>query len=85
MKNKNLDHVLILSGDQLYRMDYMDFLQKHIDTDADITVSCVPMDESRASDFGLMKIDNTGRIIKFSEKPKGANLEDMVRFICSVT
>lgn len=77
MKNKNLDHVLILSGDQLYRMDYMDFLQKHIDTDADITVSCVPMDGSRASDFGLMKIDNTGRIIKFKEKPKGGNLEDM--------
>lgn len=76
-KNKNIEHVLILSGDHLYRMDYMDFVQKHIDTGADITVSCVPMDDSRASDYGLMKIDNTGRIIQFSEKPKGADLEAM--------
>lgn len=76
-RNKNLEHMLILSGDHLYRMDYMDFLQKHIDTDADITVSCVPMDDSRASDYGLMKIDKTGRILHFSEKPKGANLDAM--------
>lgn len=76
-KNKNIEHILILSGDHLYRMNYMDFVQKHIDTGADITVSCVPMDDSRASDYGLMKIDKTGRIIKFSEKPKGVNLEAM--------
>ncbi|XP_034675651.1 glucose-1-phosphate adenylyltransferase large subunit 1-like [Vitis riparia] len=76
-KNKNVEHILILSGDHLYRMDYMDFVQKHIDTNADITVSCVPMDDSRASDYGLMKIDNTGRIIQFSEKPKGPNLKAM--------
>ncbi|KAL0017142.1 hypothetical protein SO802_004211 [Lithocarpus litseifolius] len=76
-KNKSIEHILILSGDHLYRMDYMDFLQKHIDTDADITVSCVPMDDSRASDYGLMKIDNKGRIIQFSEKPKGPDLRAM--------
>lgn len=76
-KNKSIEHILILSGDHLYRMDYMDFVQKHIDTNADITVSCVPMDESRASDYGLMKIDNTGRIIQFSEKPKGPDLKAM--------
>ncbi|KAL4650002.1 hypothetical protein ACB092_01G055100 [Castanea dentata] len=76
-KNKSIEHILILSGDHLYRMDYMDFLQKHIDTDADITVSCVPMDDSRASDYGLMKIDNKGRIIQFSEKPKGPDLKAM--------
>ncbi|XP_031269077.1 glucose-1-phosphate adenylyltransferase large subunit 2, chloroplastic-like [Pistacia vera] len=76
-KNKNVEHVLILSGDHLYRMDYRDFLQKHIDSGADITVSCVPMDDSRASDYGLMKIDSTGRIIQFSEKPKGPDLKAM--------
>ncbi|KAJ1375568.1 Trimeric LpxA-like superfamily [Sesbania bispinosa] len=74
-KNKNVEHILILSGDHLYRMDYMDFVQKHIDTNADITVSCVPMDDSRASDYGLMKIDKTGRIIQFAEKPKGIRSE----------
>lgn len=76
-KNKNVEHILILSGDHLYRMDYMDFVQKHIDSNADITVSCVPMDDSRASDFGLMKIDETGRIIQFAEKPKGPALKAM--------
>ncbi|KAL8166074.1 hypothetical protein V2J09_007573 [Rumex salicifolius] len=76
-KNKNVEHILILSGDHLYRMDYMDFVQKHIDTKADITVSCVPMDDSRASDYGLMKIDHTGRIVNFAEKPKGPDLELM--------
>ncbi|KAI3464927.1 hypothetical protein Pfo_021590 [Paulownia fortunei] len=76
-KNKNVEHIIILSGDHLYRMDYMDFVQKHIDTNADITVSCVPMDDSRASDYGLMKIDETGRIIQFAEKPKGSALKSM--------
>ncbi|KAL0366094.1 UNVERIFIED_CONTAM: Glucose-1-phosphate adenylyltransferase large subunit, chloroplastic/amyloplastic [Sesamum radiatum] len=76
-KHKNIEHIVILSGDHLYRMDYMDFVQKHIDTNADITVSCVPMDDSRASDYGLMKINETGQIIQFAEKPKGSALKAM--------
>lgn len=76
-KNKSVEHILILSGDHLYRMDYMEFVQKHIDSNADITVSCVPMDDSRASDYGLMKMDDTGRIVQFSEKPKGPDLKAM--------
>lgn len=76
-KRRNVEHIVILSGDHLYRMDYMDFVQKHIDTDADITVSCVPMDKSRASDCELMKIDQTGRIVDFAEKPKGPDLNVM--------
>lgn len=76
-KNKNVENILILSGDHLYRMDYMDFVQKHVDTNADISVSCLPMDDRRASDFGLMKIDSTGRIIQFAEKPKGSELKAM--------
>ncbi|CAN6446622.1 unnamed protein product [Victoria cruziana] len=76
-KNKKVENILILSGDHLYRMDYMDFVQRHVDTGADITVSCVPMDDSRASDYGLMKIDDKSRIINFAEKPKGADLKAM--------
>ncbi|KAK6938852.1 Nucleotidyl transferase domain [Dillenia turbinata] len=76
-KNKDIEHILVLSGDHLYRMNYMDFVQKHIDTNADITVSCVPMDDSRASDYGLMKIDSGGRIVQFAEKPKGPDLKAM--------
>lgn len=44
-KNKVVENVLILSGDHLYRQDYMDFVQKHKDSGADITISCVPMDD----------------------------------------
>jgi len=73
----NVDEYLILSGDHLYRMDYRQFVQRHRETKADITLSVVPMDERRASDFGLMKIDNSGRIIDFSEKPKGNELAKM--------
>ncbi len=73
----DVDEYLILSGDHLYRMDYRQFVQRHRDTNADITLSVVPMDERRASDFGLMKIDDTGRVIDFSEKPKGDALKAM--------
>jgi glucose-1-phosphate adenylyltransferase len=72
-----VDEYLILSGDHLYRMDYRQFVQRHRDTNADITISVVPMDEKRASDFGLMKIDASGRIVDFSEKPKGDALAKM--------
>ncbi|MDY7012315.1 MAG: glucose-1-phosphate adenylyltransferase [Cyanobacteriota bacterium] len=71
------DDYLILSGDHLYRMDYSQFVQHHRETGADITLSVVPIDEKRASSFGLMKIDNEGRIVDFSEKPKGEDLKQM--------
>ena len=73
----DVDEYLILSGDHLYRMDYRQFLQRHRDTQADITLSVLPIDERRASDFGLMKIDDSGRVIDFSEKPKGEALQKM--------
>nr|ARA71546.1 ADP-glucose pyrophosphorylase large subunit [Eleusine coracana]ARA71547.1 ADP-glucose pyrophosphorylase large subunit [Eleusine coracana] len=76
-KHKAIEHILILSGDQLYRMDYMELVQKHVDDNADITLSCAPVGESRASDYGLVKFDSSGRVIQFSEKPKGADLEAM--------
>lgn len=76
-KNKDIEDVLILSGDHLYRMDYMDFLQNHIDRDADITLSCAAVGDSRASDYGLVKIDSRGKVIQFDEKPKGADLKAM--------
>lgn len=72
-----VDEYVILSGDHLYRMDYRLFVQRHRETNADITISVVPMDEKRASDFGLMKIDENGRVVDFSEKPKGEALKQM--------
>lgn len=77
MKDWDVDEYLILSGDHLYRMDYSQFVKRHRETNADITLSVVPIDGSRASDFGLMKMDDDGRIVSFKEKPKGAELESM--------
>ena len=73
----NVNEYLILSGDHLYRMDYRLFVQRHRETDADITLSVVPVAERPASSFGLMKIDHSGRVIDFSEKPKGDALVKM--------
>jgi glucose-1-phosphate adenylyltransferase len=73
----NVEEYLILSGDHLYRMDYSDFVQRHRETNADITLSVVPIGEKSASSFGLMKIDDKGRVIDFSEKPKGDALKQM--------
>jgi glucose-1-phosphate adenylyltransferase len=77
MEEWDVEEYLILSGDHLYRMDYRQFIQRHRDTGADITLSVIPIDERRASDFGLMKIDDSGRVIDFSEKPKGEALTQM--------
>ena len=73
----DVDQYLILSGDHLYRMNYADFINRHRRTKADITLSVVPVDERRASDFGLMTIDKHGRVTSFSEKPKGEALKAM--------
>jgi glucose-1-phosphate adenylyltransferase len=77
LQDWDVDEYLILSGDHLYRMDYSQFVKRHRETNADITISVVPMDEKRASSFGLMKIDDKGRVIDFDEKPKGEALKRM--------
>ncbi len=74
---RDVDEFLILSGDHLYRMDYSVFIERHRSTNADITLSVLPIDPYRASSFGLMKIDDSGRVVDFSEKPEGAELDRM--------
>ncbi|MBF2035099.1 MAG: glucose-1-phosphate adenylyltransferase [Leptolyngbyaceae cyanobacterium T60_A2020_046] len=73
----DVDEYLILSGDHLYRMDYSLFIERHRSTNADITLSVVPIEEKTASSFGLMKIDASGRVVDFYEKPKGDALQKM--------
>ncbi len=68
---------MLHAGDHLYRMNYQDFLLKHRKTGADITVAALPSDEKKATAFGLMKIDDSGRIIDFAEKPTGDALRAM--------
>ncbi len=69
--------LLILSGDHLYRMNYQKFLNRHYDTGADVTISVVPCRPDEAEEFGLLKTDDVGKIVEFSEKPKGDALEAM--------
>ncbi len=73
----DVDEYLILSGDQLYRMDYSLFVKHHRSTGADLTVAALPVDEEQAEGFGLMRTDNQGNIKEFSEKPKGNDLKVM--------
>ena len=77
IKEWDVDEYVILSGDHLYRMDYSQFVKRHRETNADITLSVVPADEEKASAFGLMKIDQHGRVVDFLEKPKGEELKRM--------
>jgi len=77
IRHAGTDTLLILSGDHLYRMDYRDFLERHVHSNADVTVSVIPCDANSASEFGILKTDEEGRIIEFKEKPKGDDLNAM--------
>jgi glucose-1-phosphate adenylyltransferase len=77
LRDWGIDTLLILSGDHLYSMDYRQFLNRHYESGADVTVSVTPCDEAAATDFGLLKTDESGRIIEFKEKPKGDELQTM--------
>jgi glucose-1-phosphate adenylyltransferase len=77
VSNFNPSDVIILSGDHLYRMDYVDFLARHRMLDSEITIAVKPVSASRASEFGILHADGRGRIVEFREKPKGKLLADM--------
>ena len=64
------DHVLILSGDQLYRMDFQKMLDDHLAANADVTIAAKPVTRDEASGLGLMQADDSGRVVGFVEKPK---------------
>src|SRR5437016_8951396 len=71
------DYQLILSGDQLYRMDYHKLLESHWRRGADVTICVIPKSETLASSFGLLKLGKDGRGEQFREKPKGDGLRAM--------
>ena len=74
-----IDYVLILSGDQLYRMNYRSLLSTHIQSGADVTISCMPVTREAARGFGIMRLDDTGRVTGFLEKPQTDEEIDLVR------
>lgn len=72
--NFEFDYVLILSGDQLYQMDFREMLQFHIEKEAEITIATIPVSAKDASDFGILKTDPKALITSFTEKPKQEQL-----------
>ena len=73
------DYYVILSGDQLYHMDYKLLLQQHVESGAEITLGTVPVTRRDAPGFGIMHSDNARRVIRFEEKPKEAALLDELK------
>lgn len=68
-KSFDPDYYMILSGDQLYKMDLDDFLQKHIESGADVTIAATPVTREYANELGILKVDKENRIDTFMEKP----------------
>ena len=73
------DNVLVLSGDQLYRMDYRQMMASHLESNADVTIASIPVDRQTARSMGLMRVDDSGRVAGFLEKPQTDKEIDMVR------
>jgi glucose-1-phosphate adenylyltransferase len=75
------DYYLILAGDHLYRMDYCDLVEAHVDHRADITVAAQPVSPADATSMGILKFDRTGRITGFEEKPNATRLAEIGRSV----
>ena len=76
IKQQKVGTVVILSGDQLYRINLQDFLNHHQENKADITVAVKPVQRSQAREFGILQTDEHRRIVRFEEKPKTEELLD---------
>jgi glucose-1-phosphate adenylyltransferase len=77
LRNHSFQYGLILSGDQLYRMDYRRLQAAHLDQRADATVGVIPVKAEQASSFGILKVNAQGRIVHFEEKPKPERLPEL--------
>jgi glucose-1-phosphate adenylyltransferase len=78
LENHNFDYVLILSGDQLYQMDFAKMIDMHLQKGADLTIATIPVNAHDATGFGIMKVGNDGMIERFIEKPDLDVLPDWV-------
>ena len=77
--NHDFDYLLILSGDQLYRMDFREMVAQHVENGADITVATIPVGRAEAQSFGIMQISEDRCIKRFEEKPKDPAVLDSLR------
>jgi glucose-1-phosphate adenylyltransferase len=77
--NQSFDYMLVLSGDQLYRMDYRDLIARHVESRADVTVATLPVPRKDVPGFGIMQMEADLRIKRFVEKPKDPAVQDTLR------
>ena len=77
--NHRFDYILILSGDQLYNMNFHQVLTQHIRNQAELTVATIPVNREAVTDFGIMKIDEEHRIREFVEKPEEQEVIDSLK------
>ena len=75
---QDFTHVLILSGDQLYQMDFQEMIDNHVNSKADISIATIPVNAREATEFGIMKKGEGGIIESFIEKPKKEVLDHWV-------
>ncbi len=79
IQQPGIRYVLILSGDQLYQMDYRDMLRTHQESGADVTIAALPVTREKATGFGIMRLNDSGRVEGFLEKPQTEQELSMVR------
>lgn len=77
----NVDYYLVLAGDHLYRMDFNELLDDHIDRHADVTIAAQPVSAEDAQGMGIFRFDRTGQIVSFEEKPSAERLVQIGRSI----
>ncbi len=75
----DFEYLLILSGDQLYRMDFRRMIAEHRETGADVTIATLPVKRNEASSLGILQIAEDRRIVRFVEKPRDVAVQDSLR------
>ncbi len=79
VQQADVEYVLILSGDQLYRMDFREMIRTHVDAGADVTIAAMPVTRQAARSLGVMRADDSGRVVGFLEKPQSDEEIELVR------
>ncbi len=77
--NHDFEYMVILSGDQLYRMDFRRIISQHIESFADLTIATIPVPREQAQSLGILQINEDRRIVRFVEKPKDPAVLDSLR------
>src|SRR5512133_4029742 len=78
-RHQDWDYLLILSGDQLYRMDFAPIIEQHMKNGADITIATKPVRRSEVPALGIMQVDADNRITRFVEKPSDPVVQDSLK------